>query len=752
METLARRVVARAVTPIHACVNRASARGSVNCSQGTNNPRRIVTPGEVARAEKTKQIALEAIMDAVPDAVLDFITHHRLLVATAVVVVLILCYRWILWLFGVVIVPDDRIGVVTKKFALLGAHRRLPDGRIIALHGEAGYQADTLPPGLHVGLWPWQYTVDRVEFFTVPPGKIGCVESCDGQPLPGGRIIARQVDCDAFQDARAFLENNGQRGPQMQIIPPGTYRINPLLFTVTLAEAVIIPPGKIGVVEACDGKPLLAGRIIARHVECDSFQNPHAFMSGGGERGPQMAIIAPGTYRINPLLFSVQLADVVDISENKVGIVTTREGAALATGEIAGPVVEGHNMFQNPQAFVDNHGSKGLQEQALLAGRYFINPRFATVDLVNMTEVPIAHVGVVVAFVGKEGRDVTGDQFRHGNLVSKGEKGVWVEPLDPGKYPINPYTHKVINVPTANVVLNWATGKTEAHKLDANLSTISVRSADGFKFNLDVSQIIHIPRNDAPKVIARFGDMSALVTQVLEPTIGNYFRNAAQGSDIIDFLKHRSTRQEEARTAIAMALREYNVGAVDTLIGDIVPPDQLMKTLTDRKIAEQERVTYETQRQAQEVKQQLEQATALAATQAKVVDAERQVAIAEFNARASVKSAEGQSQAKKINADADATVLRTVGDAEAAKTQAVGGAEAEVIKLKIASMESGNYALVQVAQALASAGVKLVPDIVAGGGSLGGGTLVDVLLASVIRDRGANGAATMPLNALEKAG
>jgi regulator of protease activity HflC (stomatin/prohibitin superfamily) len=201
-----------------------------------------------------------------------------------------------------------------------------------------------------------------------------------------------------------------------------------------------------------------------------------------------------------------------------------------------------------------------------------------------------------------------------------------------------------------------------------------------------------------------------------------------------------------------VALREYNVGAVDTLIGDIVPPDQLMKTLTDRKIAEQERVTYETQRQAQEVKQQLEQATALAATQAKVVDAERQVAIAEFNARASVKFAEGQSQAKKINADADATVLRTVGDAEAAKTQAVGGAEAEVIKLKIASMESGNYALVQVAQALANAGVKLVPDIVAGSGSLGGGTLVDVLLASVIRDRnGVNGGGP-PAKTLETIG
>jgi uncharacterized membrane protein YqiK len=596
--------------------------------------------------------------------------HERLIVVIGIIL-LALAYRPILWLCGVILVPNDSVGVVTKKFALFGTHRDLPDGSIIALQGEAGYQADTLTPGLHFGLWPLQFNVELVKFLTIPPGKVGCVEACDGKPLPTGRIIARQVPCDSFQDARAFLAN-------------------------------------------------------------------------GGERGPQMALIGPGTYRINPLLFRVELANAIDIPDNKVGVVTTREGCALAKGEIAGLTVEGHNMFRSPQAFIDNYGTKGLQEQVLLSGRYFINPRFATIEMVDMFEVPIAHVGVVIAYVGSEGKDVTGDQFRHGNLVSKGEKGVWIEPLDPGKYPINPYTHKVSNVPTANVVLNWATGKTEAHKLDANLSTICVRSADGFKFNLDVSQIIHIPRNDAPKVIARFGGMSALVTQVLEPTIGNYFRNAAQGSDIIEFLKNRSLRQEEARRAISTALKEYNVGAVDTLIGDIVPPDQLMKTLTDRKIAEQERVTYETQRQAQEVKQQLEQATALAATQAKVVDAERQVAIAQFNAEAGVKSAEGfarakkinaeaDAQAKKINADADATVLRSVGDAEAAKTHAVGSAEAEVIKLKIASMESGNYAMVQVAEALAKSGVKLVPDIVAGSGN-GGGTLVDVLLANVIRD------------------
>ena len=378
-----------------------------------------------------------------------------------------------------------------------------------------------------------------------------------------------------------------------------------------------------------------------------------------------------------------------------------------------------------------------------------------------MTAVPIANVGVVIAYVGEEGKDLSGDSFKHGNLVSRGEKGVWLDPLDPGKYPINPYTHKVEIVPTANIVLNWATGKSEAHKLDEKLSTITVRSSDGFTFNLDVSQIIHVPRNDAPKVIARFGTMANLVTQVLEPTIGNYFRNAAQTSDVIEFLRHRSERQAEAKTAISAALTEYNVNAIDTLIGDITPPDALMKTLTDRKIAEQEQVTYKTQQLAEETRKDLQQARAMADTQAKVVDSERSVAIADFAAQASVKRAEGDARSriisaeadarsKTINAEADGNVITTVGNAEAGKTQAVGTAEADVIKLKIDSMESGNYALVQVMQALAQHNVPLVPQIVAGGGGgngHGGSTLVDVLLANLLRDNikpatNGNGAAT----------
>jgi uncharacterized membrane protein YqiK len=573
---------------------------------------------------------------------------------------LLVFYKLALRVFGVIIIPEDSTGIVNKKFVLLGSNRTLPGGAIIALNGEAGLQADALAPGLHFGYWPWQYAVQRQEFITIREGYIGVVEARDGRPLSKGHVLGRKVECDSFQDARAFL-------------------------------------------------------------------------TGGGERGPQIAIIPPGTYRINTALFSVAQETVLEIADNMVGIVTTKEGAPLVTGDIAGGEISGHNMFQDGQSFVDNGGFKGLQEQVMLAGRYYINPRFATVEAKPMTEVPIAHAGVVIAFVGAAGKDVTGDSFKHGNLVSRGEKGVWVEPLDPGKYPINPFTHKVEPVPTANVVLNWATGKSESHKLDEKLSTITVRSQDGFTFNLDVSQIIHIPRTDASKVIARFGSVANLVTQVLEPTIGNYFRNAAQNSDVISFLKERSQRQDDARKSIAGALNEYNVVAVDTLIGDITPPADLMKTLTDRKIAEQQQVTYDTQRMAEDERKKLEQARAQAATQANVVTAERNVEIADFDAKSAVKKAEGEAKAKEINAKADAMVTTTVGNAQAEKTRAIGTAEADVITLKIHSMESGNYALIETAKALAGSGFKLVPDIVAGGGGAeGSGSLVNVLLANLI--------------------
>ena len=604
----------------------------------------------------------------------------------AIPLLCLLLYKLILRIFfGVVIVPEDKIGLVKKKFVLIGK-QSLPEGRIIATNGEAGFQAQTLAPGVYFRKWYWQYQITFQDFTVVPTGKIGLVLARDGVELETGSILGRKVPCDSFQDAEAFLKN-------------------------------------------------------------------------GGRKGRQTAIITPGSFRINTFLFDIEITDMVSVPDNAVGIVTTQEGKSLDEGQIAGKIISDHNKFQDVDLFLNNGGYKGLQEQVILAGTYFLNPWFAKVDMVKMTEIPIGYVGVVISYVGNDGVDLSGTEFKHGNIVAKGSKGVWAEPFGPGKYPVNPYILKVELVPTTNLVLNWASLRSEAHQLDKNLSTITVRSKDGFPFNLDVSQIIHIPTNEAPKVIARFGNMVNLVSQVLEPTIGNYFRNSAQDSDVIAFLGTRKERQESAKEHIGKVLEQYNVFGVDTLIGDIVPPESLMKTLTDRKLAEEQKVTYETQRKAQETRQSLEKETAIAEIQKEIVKADQGVLIAERIADASVKKATGdansvrlqanaegdrakllasgeaerirllaKAEAEKIEwlAKADAEKISLTGNAEAEKTLAIGKSSAESYKLAVEAMGGDNFTQLKVMEAIGAQHIRIMPDVLIGGGE--GGTPINGLL------------------------
>ncbi len=212
-----------------------------------------------------------------------------------------------------------------------------------------------------------------------------------------------------------------------------------------------------------------------------------------------------------------------------------------------------HDNFQNGQAFLSHGGARGLQEQVLLSGSWNLNPWFVQVEQVPMTQIPIGYVGVVISYVGKPHEDVSGFDFKHGDLVNQGHKGVWVTPLYPGKHPLNTRIMKTELVPTTHIVLNWA-NRTEAHNYDARLSSITVRSKDGFSFNLDVSQIIHVGALEAPKVISRVGSMQNLVDHVLQPIVGNYFRNSAQHYTVLDFLSARGERQLESAEHIRAAL------------------------------------------------------------------------------------------------------------------------------------------------------------------------------------------------------
>ncbi len=596
----------------------------------------------------------------------QFLLNHLLLTIAVVFAALVFLSTVIA---NVRVIGENESGLVVRRYG-----KALPQGRLIALNGEAGFQAKLLPPGWHVGLWRWRYKVTKVPMVVVPAGEIALVVANDGAQVPSERILGKEVSCDQFQDAERFLRGGGERGRQLGFLTAGTYRINPAAFRVVTAR--------------------------------------------------------------NAREFGMEVRDlfVTEVEPDNVGIVTVLDGRPIPAGDLAGPIVRGHDSFQRGQGFIDAGGCRGLQESVLLSGSWNLNPWFARVELIPMTEIPIGYVGVVVSYVGDEHVDVSGDGFMHGDLVQKGRKGVWVEPLLPGKHPINTRVMKVELVPTTNIVLNWAQ-RTEAHQYDERLNPITVRSKDGFAFSLDVSQIIHIGMKNAPRVISRVGSMQNLVDHVLQPTVANYFRNSAQEVSVLEFLSARSERQKQAYEAIRSATEAYDVECIDTLIGDIVPPAELMKTQTDRKIADELKRTYDAQREAQVRRQELERETAIANMQADVVKSEQHVRIAERQALSVAETAKGEAAALKLRADAEAGATRARAAAEAEATRAVGSAKAAAYREGVEALGGGAYSAMQLAAVLGENKVKLVPDIaVSGNGGAGG--LAEVLIARMLQGAG----------------
>ena len=139
------------------------------------------------------------------------------------------------WIAGLIVINEKEVGIVTKKFSA----KSLAPGRLIALNGEAGTQADTLPPGWHFGYFPWQYSIQKSPLVIIPQDEIGLIIANDGSAIPPNRILGKVVESDNFQNARQFLTNGGEKGRQVALLTTGMYRLNTALFTVITSSNAI---------------------------------------------------------------------------------------------------------------------------------------------------------------------------------------------------------------------------------------------------------------------------------------------------------------------------------------------------------------------------------------------------------------------------------------------------------------------------------------------------------------------------------
>ena len=619
---------------------------------------------------------------------------------------LVLLSKWIRY------IPNTRVGIVEKLISGKGSVKT----GFIALNGEAGFQPELLRGGWHF-LTPFQYRIHKLPLVTIPQGKIGYVFARDGQDLPSTQALASNERAKDYQDLRAFFAAGGQKGPQRQILREGTYAINLVQFVVITEDQLYYLP--------------------MDRSELDTFQKMSAIIA---ERGGYRPIIIKGT-------------------DDVVGIVTVHDGPSLPSGEIIASTVGEdplqpatyHNNFQDPDKFLKAGGQRGRQLQVLVEGTYYVNRLFATVEPIAKTVVDVGTVGVVVSYTGEQGADLSGSEYRHGELVHQGERGVWNEPLMPGKYAFNTYAGKVSIVPTTNFILKWTKGEVGSHKFDENLAEVSLITKDAFEPSLPLSVVVHIDYRKAPLVIQRFGDVKKLVEQTLDPMVSAYFKNIGQTRTLIQLIQDRSNIQQQSGDQMKAKFELYNLELQEVLIGTPTSGtsggqiEQILTQLRSRQIADEQIETYARQEKASLKERELREAEAKARQQTVLTESDIAITIQSNQGKAEYARAQqeanriqtlatAEAERNRITGEGEAKRIKAVAEGEAERAARVGIAEAMAIEEKVRAYGGPQFQLTQqvmnrFAEAIEKGQLEIVPRIqMAGGQAAGGGSLIENLL------------------------
>jgi uncharacterized membrane protein YqiK len=587
-------------------------------------------------------------------------------------------------------IPNNQVGIVEKMWAARGSIK----SGFIALRGEAGFEPEILRGGIHV-FFPFTYRIHKSDLVTVGQGKIAYVFARDGEPLKPSQVLAANdtEEKSDFQDARRFLLNGGQKGPQRKILREGTYAINTAQFAIITDERVY-------------------GHALSHQEQSilDGMRQTIAERKG-----------------FTPVILAAD--------HDLVGVVTVHDGPSLPPGEIIAPEVGTdhrvldtfHNNFQEPEKFLRAGGFRGRQLQVVVEGTWYINRLFATVEAVAKTVIPVGNVGVVIFYTGPKTGDVSGDQYRHGELVSNGSRGVWQDPLLPGKYAFNTYAGKIEIIPTVNFILKWVRGETGALRLDENLSEISLITKDAFEPTLPLSVVMHIDYKKAPMIIQRFGDVKKLVEQTLDPMVSAFFKNIAQKMTLIELLQNRAAIQEESAQQMKEKFAAYSLELQEVLIGTPRAPvgdqtiENILVQLRSRQVAREQVETFQEQEKAAVQERTLNEAKATAAAQTSLTQSMIQIRVQENEGSAALARAQKDAETVKVTAAAIGEKSRLEGQGEADRTLAIGTANAQATKLSVDAYGGPEYRLAEqnfarFADALTRINQPIVPQFLMSGG------------------------------------
>jgi uncharacterized membrane protein YqiK len=464
--------------------------------------------------------------------------------------------------------------------------------------------------------------------------------------------------------------------------------------------------------------------VVTKNIGFTSLP-PGKIVATAGEKGPQAAVLSPGWQQWYwPFIYDIDVTELTTIPEGKIGLLSAADGLPLPPDTTYAPewdqATKGR-MAEDAQYFLtEGHGYKGPQSSVLAPGKYRINPKLFTVEIVPATTIDRAMVGVVKSNVGEPPATTT-DQLAAGadvdrfKLVDKGKRGIWRDPILPGQSYLNTKAYEVTKISTRTHVVRYTIAQGQRAGIDEE-SEIMVRTSDGFTFPVDVRLEFSIQPQDAPLVVAMFGDDQESMRAVMNSEVRGIFRNNAEAVKALDYVKQRSLQEKQSLEMLQSALSKKGITVSAVRIGDVGDEKSLgtlLKTQTAREIALQEQLTFQEQQRAAEQKKLLTKTEQEAEEEKRLATASYAVKIAEQDQKKRVIQAEAEAQAIKIQALAQAEAYQQIA----------------------AQIGSSNAALIEVLKIVGERGIQITPRVMVSGGANGGtpttaliGTMLDTMV------------------------
>ncbi|MFA6173296.1 MAG: SPFH domain-containing protein [Kiritimatiellales bacterium] len=494
----------------------------------------------------------------------------------------------------------------------------------------------------------WQWGFCR---FYVRPNYMAVIIAKNGKPLPPGQILAEA----------------GQQGIRRETLGEGRHFLDPVAYERKIVPVTIIPPGKIGVVTSKVGTELPPGE----------------FLADSGQKGIWRTVLGPGKYRLNPYGYKIDIVDAMSIPIGYAGVITSLSGNQASAGEFAG------------------ENQKGVREDILQPGLYYVNPEQFKVDVleigVNQVSLLGKVGGQVVTKNRLEGQSAAMEQLQ--STVFSEQRAKRDEYISKSSV----LTRQAVPA-TASALMKdertlgyAAKAKKPAVALGDSMGTLGLSefvefpSRDGFKISLDMSVEMELLPSEIAGIYSRYGDLPAVVDKIILPQITSISRNKGSEYRAKDFIvgEGREKFQNDLTGALASTLGAKKIVVHNALIRHVEVPDQILAPIQQASIAvEQDLTNKERQNTAKKEAElntevslidqrrlQVEQETQKLKAEI-VADQEKQVA--ETKAETIRRVAEIAMETAQIKAD----TVRKLAGANADALKLVEGAKADGLRMK----------------------------------------------------------------------